>query len=487
MDIFSQKIPTVEDFHALTLISAGGCNLHCEYCNIAKSDHGQSKEYFKNVTQALKDGTYLNNVKTIMKKLNIFPSNIYHLELWGQEPTLNLNHLIDNLEDWFDYLPELKEISFSTNGVAHQDYIIDFITKTDLLIQHSLIFSIQWSYDGIDSTENLRGALAEKVLSNLENFILELNKIKLKNVKVRINIHGVLSRYLFNKLNTLEKCYNFYKKLDDEIFALTELNLNQNVTIGEWSPGIENPVYATTDEGLAFAHFLRLSLSLDIRKFHNKNITRTALYAFFNWNNIEWKNLARIAKRMPFLTEEDKSYFRGIASTHYCGAGISDLKIEYDGTLTTCQNHMFEHDIENIPKEHTIANDSKRSLITHNFFANPLKDSIEDVNKFLYICQTMRTDFLYGYSQIVGLMFYLAECRQIDESYIYDYNKILRHACILSTIIRCQYNNLVETADYANMSVGMIRFWANGVLDLIEEASCIKEEGGYNVRFIEPR
>ena len=89
----------------LTLVSAVGCNLNCEYCLIEKSvkdKHDKVKELQEKTIEAFKDGSYLENIKKTLMRLGTSPSRIEVIQIWGQEPTLTLNHLTDNLSDWLN-------------------------------------------------------------------------------------------------------------------------------------------------------------------------------------------------------------------------------------------------------------------------------------------------------------------------------------------------------------------------------------------------
>lgn len=59
------------DIRALTLVSSCGCNLHCKYCMINNSLNDCSAKLQQDTINALSDGTFLENVKKIFKRLNI--------------------------------------------------------------------------------------------------------------------------------------------------------------------------------------------------------------------------------------------------------------------------------------------------------------------------------------------------------------------------------------------------------------------------------
>jgi len=130
------------DIFNISLMLSLGCNLSCEYCRIAQSVNSSSKKLQEENIQALKDGTYLNNVKEVLKKLSSPRSKIKCIDFWGQEPTLTLNYLTDNLEDWLKAFPNWNKTMFSTNGMAFGNKIVDFIFKLDNSIDHPFTLDI---------------------------------------------------------------------------------------------------------------------------------------------------------------------------------------------------------------------------------------------------------------------------------------------------------------------------------------------------------
>jgi len=63
----------------------------------------------------------------------------------------------------------------------------------------------------------------------------------------------------------------------------------------------------------------------------------------------------------------------------------------------------------------------------------------------------------------------LSSMNQIDYSYSYDKAKLLRHAFLLSTNLGCWDNNLAATGSAFGNTLGKIRWYANGTLDILED------------------
>ena len=58
----------ISDFsiEELSIIGACGCNLNCKYCHSAQAVNEYSKQLQEQTIKALKDGSYLQNIKNVM-------------------------------------------------------------------------------------------------------------------------------------------------------------------------------------------------------------------------------------------------------------------------------------------------------------------------------------------------------------------------------------------------------------------------------------
>lgn len=62
-------------------------------------------------------------------------------------------------------------------------------------------------------------------------------------------------------------------------------------------------------------------------------------------------------------------------------------------------------------------------------------------------------------------MYLMAKYNQIDKSYYYDYEKLLKHALVISKLNVCAVTRLVKTGSIFLTNAGQIRFFCNGLLD----------------------
>lgn len=144
----------------------------------------------------------------------------------------------------------------------------------------------------------------------------------------------------------------------------------------------------------------------------------------------------------------------------------------YDGTMIGCQNNIFDTNIEGIPDDRSIKNSARRSLAQHGYYVNVLteENGLEKYKTLRNRYCSFRFEALpYVFHQLCILMFWMAEAGQIDPGYKRNAKKISYHAMLLTGITCCAYNNQVATGSTLTRDTGYIRFYCNGLMDLVEE------------------
>ena len=165
----------------------------------------------------------------------------------------------------------------------------------------------------------------------------------------------------------------------------------------------------------------------------------------------------------------DENYI--IGDFYGCGVGRWNLKMRYDGTLIFCQNSFYSIKKENLENKKGITYDVQRFELEHpGFQPNLMTAKKEDVQNFIDIFDVQKN---YGHvfviNTLINLMYFLLQNNQIDESYKDNPEKILKHATMLSNFLMCFYNNVIDTGSLYPMTVGTIRFYCNGLLDIVED------------------
>lgn len=462
---------------ALTVITSCGCNLNCEYCHIAQGVNSDSARLQSETIKALQNGDFLNNIKKSLARIEQSPGEIKMLSFWGQEPTLTLHYITEHIEDWIHTFPNCHGIMFVSNGVAYGNRIVDFLIALDKALNYEFKVEIQLSFDGTESTDNIRNADSKKIYDNISYILSELNKYNFKFLKVGFYFHGVVSINLLKRLNSQEKIINYYKNLNNWAYDLYSINLNKNVEVHPLvGIALENPVDASTEEGLLLANFYKQSIRIHPSNFKFENSHRqewtinTLLSQYTHCINLimegtGFDNLDQLLQRCV----EDKQFFdmiaRKISLLSYCGNSYGELKLMYDGTIINCQNSIYDRDVNFIKKEENMDSYVKQAQATHHYFVNLLTDSDEVLQKHFELFRLSKENsYPFIFETTAILMFWLSQAHQIDESYT-DLRKLITHAALLAYFNCCYYNNYMKTGSMFLRSTGFIRFFCNGFLD----------------------
>lgn len=474
------------DIKGLSLITSCGCNLQCSYCRIAESVNSDSARLQKETIQALQDGTFLNNVKESLFRIHQSPAKITNIAFWGQEPTLTLHHITEHLDEWMAAFCNVDNIMFSTNSMAYGDRVIDFLKTLDQVIDHHIQVNIQFSWDGDESTDEIRLADSSAIYKNITNIVEACNLLSFKNIEVFFNFHGVISLDLLSRLTTAEKVANYYKNLCLWGSHFHELNNNPRVHLPpDVGLALENPIDASTMDGIHLANFVRMSQQID--RFYFKDIGyynygNSHIDTLFNQYITQFTNILNWARHefgvhsFEELIDQmamDLTIYKKVCnhcnSVLYCSNGISELKLMYDGTCINCQNSIFDRDLQFLSDEDTLRNQVKKTLASRDYFINLLTDSDEVLMKYFDLfTQTKISCFAHSFKSVLNLMMFLIENKQISLIYS-NYNKLLVAAFQVALCNCCHYNNQMTTGSMFLRHTGQIRFFCNGFLELINE------------------
>ena len=461
----------------LTIISSCGCNLECEYCMINKSKNENSHNLQLATMKALDDGSFLQNVKNTLYRLKIPFSQIRKIELWGQEPTLTIQFLTKHLQDWYNTFPCWNDIFFSTNTMEYPDRIVDFLLKLDECATHDMNVRLQFSYDGEYSTNNIRGANDQKIYDNLCYIIDHVNTYKFKHIEAHCYLHGVLSLALLKQLQTSEQIRDYYDTMSEYTNSLTNRCTNNKFFVDHMiALGLENPVDASTDDGILLASFIQKTMAIPVEdfKYYSSHLARH--YLLTTMHGVEDKVFESEVKTVDEFVERmfsDKKFFEEVINWHngapFCSTNVSNLHVMYDGTIVTCQNYIFDTQKDYLVADNDFEMSVKKSLIDHNMFINPMKATDEEIARFwdLYV-ETKRSSFQFILDHVMTLMYWMSKVYQVNPMYAYDEKLLFKHALLVCIINTCIYNNRLKTGSLYTRWCGFVRFYCNGYVDQIE-------------------
>ncbi len=464
---------TFRDITSLTLISSESCNLNCSYCKIAKMEHGFHQKEAQELRESFINGTYVDNIITIFKKYKIDPNKVEYFQYWGQEPTTTLDVLADQFPRLYSFFPNVKRSFFSTNGVNWYERILHYIEMVDKTVTHPFTIEIQISYDGGYSNEQLRGVKSEIIENNIFKLMSNLDGLNLKNVKLDISFHNVISFDLIKELykgnnpdanikTFWDNAHKFLNKCK-LLCSLDEKFLNFNTCM---SPGLINPYNATKEEGELFVKFYEDNCRLDIPE---------SIFAVrqFTFNFTEpHKDLEDIDAEIRNIL--DNMHIENIKSMDPgCNSVVGNINIRYTGEVMHCQNVAHSLTLEEIEGAdyNEIDLDIKKNQLMHHAYPNIISGDSNDIHKYLWKWDTVEAKYCLPHQLVftINMMYLLAKCGQIKSQYLTDPRKLFRHAYYIVYAFDCWENNLNETASVFGQTIGQIRLMANGLCDYMDK------------------
>ena len=458
----------------------------------------QKKELWHNTIESLKDNSYVDNIVKVLNRLEQPLSRIERVEFWGQEPTLTLPYVTENWNYWVSTFPGLKYVFFSTNGMTDSDSIYDFLIKVDQEAINPIYAEVQISYDGIYGEEKIRGGDSNFILNNFIKLQKRLNEYQFNNLKkITLNNHAVLSNALIEQLDDIYKVENYFNEYERFTEEIQKAGTNKII---HWMPPCflaQNCFSASVVDGVRFENFLR-NVNL-VKAKNNHPHTLNVMQAFDDFAlPMLGYGADDVAKRVidkGYNCFEDfvNEYFDKNSRHPYhldattCSASRGDLKVMYDGTILMCQNLMFDTYLTKDLLDDSVNNWGRYYLMQNNGQFNPIHATDEEINEYAEYMEAVQSPYRvpFTYQSNFNLMYMLAKSGQIDNSYLYNLNKIKKHAFLMSRIGSCPYNCQAMSGSVFVRNIGELRQYCNGVLDRVENTinlyiKYIKEGGTFS-------
>lgn len=337
--------------------------------------------------------------------------------------------------------------------------------------------------------EEARGVSNLEVQNHFLELLKEINEYNFKHVKVDFFLHGVLSLELIERMNADNNNIKiFFDDVDSFYEKIYSIITNRSIHMGPLTLMYMNAGYMSYENGIEFYKATTL-----MQRYLQSNYKKYKHYEeFFGGFSIPANALGGMIFKFPYeirysgykdldsyinaFYQQDKK-IDATKRTNFCGSMLSNLKIMYDGTISHCQNIMFDAYETNRNKNKKM--NSKDDLHTQaiksyqehkNVFINLLTSSDEEINKAIYQAEqaTIRNNFRNSVNTIANMMFVMAKVGQIDHSYLVDLNKLKRHAFLMARIEACYYNLVSYTGSIFVHTASQIRFLCNGMMDEAE-------------------
>lgn len=288
---------------------------------------------------------------------------------------------------------------------------------------------------------------------------------------------------LVKRLDTVEKMYNYYNEYEEFAIKLANLNRNKIIDIRpEFSMALETPVDATAEDGFRYANFYKQSMMLtNLKGTQNRFVTGVSnnfRMTFSTLNSFPYETISDFLNEWSTNNENFVNMIHNLSMHMFCGTNSCEYKFLYDGTIVNCQNCIYDTNLEHLQEKTDSEAIIKKQLVKHKFFVNPLKDSQEDIDKMRDMFSIMHTEsFLLEFCQASMMIYLLALAHQVNEDYLVDHNKLMRHAFELAISFGCLYNNVVKTGSVYLKNAGLFRLCCNGLLDEIEKTGFFELQG----------
>ena len=428
----------------LVLHWCSDCNMLCKYCYIEKH-HKIVTDYNKKIREALKDGSFVQNIFDIYDMYPQFKEQVDSYSFWGAEPTINGDLFAQTHKALMDYFPNLKMLMFSTNALVGGDNIVNNFIKPMLEYDNSrkFTFDLQFSLDGppwfndISRGANATARTLQAIKTVMDSIPNEGNVILKLSFKPTFDL-----KTIHDFVDNPEKLQDWYNWFDNTSFDLIEYahnNPNINVQNLCGSPTFVVPMLASTEDGIYYKKFVQLLMKIDTT---NLKIYQDCPLYISGYNYIE-----------EILQGKQIDYDWQFGTTT-CSAGKNNFTFDYDGSINTCFHIM--------PVKMDIENGKKFMLDEHILTSNKLSPlrSIKNIwGEYSY-----HANYQTRYHMFSLLTIALANNNQILSKYAEneDERKMLWFAMVPFT---CHLTNEDLTGNPAVIPLGQLRLWGNGVID----------------------
>jgi sulfatase maturation enzyme AslB (radical SAM superfamily) len=234
-------------FEAAELLTTGQCPLSCAYCYIPKVPIMQ--DVHKDIIKGLEDGSFLDNLEKVAGQ------NLAHLSFWGTEPALTLGVIETKLDEIQRRFPKVRNMGFSTSMVMPEP-IIQFSKKLE---GRNIKMDLQVSIDGpefIIDKNRFPGA-SKKIPDNVIEFVKAMQG---SGVNIEMHWKPTLTidniREMSESTELIDVYMNFFRDLE---IRIKDVNKDSNIRMweGGYTPSIAVPGKYTSDDGIAFAEYLK--------------------------------------------------------------------------------------------------------------------------------------------------------------------------------------------------------------------------------------
>lgn len=453
---------------ALMVLGSSVCNLQCDYCYLR--DQHKSNAYVllnKEIQEAWKNGSYVENIKKTFNAIEADPKRVTDLEIWGGEPLILINNLIEPIQEILEYFPNIDYIQIPTNFTRIND-VPEFIqviekTKQKIKADKKLTVHIQMSIDAPPSEVQKTSHCVNWDIyrKNIDKLFEALSKMQpLEKTNVDMEWHATLTQeniinYLSNYDNLKYYCdyyEDFHNFMHDKI---KEYHLENCVIQASYTtmPNIATPTDSSVENGFEIANIARLS----------------------NYLRQQKKLLAAESDTDPYYTHMiiDSGRSDLLTTNPVClESGVMAVTVMYDGSICECPcDYILNFDkywdwIKDNPLKRQ---EYRSSLLKKQYYINPLTATQEQKDYFdWYIFDAVRRNQSTAIHLMMNFYLEMAKSGQIDITYLQDLEKLLAHTTQFTQAYTCPRDQLAYVFSPYICGQGYGRRILNGVADFAE-------------------
>lgn len=448
-----------EDTDALTLFTAGKCNLNCSYCYLHKNN--DYKVFDDELVEAYETGTYIENCVKVFKRLGINRDNIKRLELWGGETLLHVDLLTKNVPAIFKNFKNISLISISTNFMVDIDKVIEFLKAINTYANKTTYIYFQTSIDGpegkiMETGHSGNWAVYKKNFEKLAQFFnnTRLNRLKSGSISLKPTISREVYLDYFSKDENIEEYMDYLHNTLEYLYSIF-VNPNFKPAMAMPCPSLPMSDY-TIDDALQLNTILSKWDALKIKKYNS--------FETFRNDRIVLDNLSSaIGGQYRYA-----NIYPGKQTG--CFKQIADMTILPDGTLTDCSSDYIlgrQSYYDECVASGAI-DDARIAKIYQKFNFNPLKMTDEELEEAVWsVAVGSHYNLTTTLNLTLGMMDEMALSGQIPWRYHSDMELRLRTASFICNYANCLKNNFADTGVPFLRCFGAIKFAIYAIVDRI--------------------
>lgn len=437
-------------FTNVSIITTALCNLNCSFCYLHKNK--AYKEYDKIIQEALLDGSYIENMKQTIKKINEDPKQVVQLELWGGETLLKIENFIPNVKEVCALFPNIQTLRISTNWMINIDNFILFLNELEKYANKEITVKLQLSIDGPpgEISEHGHNGNWDTYRQNIDKITEYFNNHLFEKIKIMFVINSTVGRDdYFKYFTTYEGMTNYIKYMEDFCTYIKKRCISKALEFDFMTifPGFATAYgETTTEDGIKLRDIMRL------------------------WEYVRTNEFPEIPEYCHF--------YEGIGDiTSNNGLFLpnpecSELKNAFtflpDGSIASCSGTFIDHydkyqeELKNEKNNKLLAASKIEETLTLNIL-NMTDEEIEKA-KWYVSTGTKQTHSIQA-QYVFSLCIEMALSGQIPRKYYYDQELLLKHVYMFLGLHACVRDNIQTTLSPFLLDPNEIRQFFNGLND----------------------